>query len=301
MAYSLQNASFTDLLKLPKSEAVYEAILNRTNASTDALRDSLNGIAGLRKSSAMPVLLSLIDERDANGQADSLSGLGQLLLEQPAAELKKSRGKIESIATQSKDRRTRQLGFVAWMTGDGSGDAAFLKASQSKDSLRDLISAIPEIADAKLKASLYSAVRTLMFELPPNLKAEGGSAALLQSGIEVDFFHPNPPNVSIETLSKLKPKASGIVPEIVMDVPQLQQRDQFALRFSGLVHAPNPGSTRSRSPRMMVRESTSIRIFLSTTMDYMECPRKAGPSIYRQVPMKLSSPILITAAAMVSR
>ena len=44
-----------------------------------------------------------------------------------------------------------------------------------------------------------------MFELPPNLQVEGGAPSLLQSGILVDYFHPNPPNVAIETLAKLKP------------------------------------------------------------------------------------------------
>ena len=239
--YALRNASVDDLLKLPRTEAVYEAILKRPNAPAAALRESLKGIAEIRKASSLPVLLALIEERDANNQSDALGGLGQLLGEQTAADLKKEHARIENLATKSTAASIRQLGYVAWITGDGSGDAAFFAASKSKESLRDLLAAVPSITDEKLRGGLYSAVRSLMFELPPNLQAEPGGSALLQAGIQVDFFHPTPKNVAIETLAKLKPKASGVVPEIVMNVPQRLEPDEFALRFTGMVQVPKTG------------------------------------------------------------
>jgi len=240
-SYALRNASVDDLLKLPRTEAVYEAILKRPEASATALRESLRGLAEQRKANSLPVLLTLIEERDANGQAEALGGLGQLLGEQPAAELKKARGRIENLATKATAGRIRQLGYGAWIAADGSGDAAFLAASKSKESLRDLLAAVPSIADDKLRGGLYSAVRSLMFELPPNLQAEPAGGALLQSGIQVDYFHPNPPNVAVETLARLKPEASGIVPEIVMNVPQRKESDAFALRFTGMIQIPKTG------------------------------------------------------------
>ena len=240
-AYALRNASVEDLLKLPRTEAVYEAILKRPNASAGALRESLKGLADVKKASSLSILLALIEERDANGQADALGGLGQLLAEQPAAELKTVRSRIENLATKGQIPAIRQLGYAAWVIGDGSGDAAFFAASKSKESLRDLLAAIPSIGDGKLRGSLYSEVRSLMFELPPNLKAESGGSALLQGGIQVDYFHPNPPNVAVETLAKLKPQASGIVPEIVLNVPQRKEPDAFALRFTGMIQVPKTG------------------------------------------------------------
>ena len=239
--YALRNASVEDLLRLPRTEAVYEAILKRPNASATALRESLGGLAEMRKASSLPVLLSLIEERDANNQADALGGLGQLLGEQSAADLKKVHARIENLATKATAPSIRQLGYVAWITADGSGDAAFFAASKSKESLRDLLAAVPSITDEKLRGGLYGAVRSLMFELPPNLQAEPGGAALLQAGIQVDYYHPTPGNVAIETLAKLKPQASGIVPEIVMNVPQRKEPDAFALRFTGMVQVPKTG------------------------------------------------------------
>ena len=63
----------------------------------------------------------------------------------------------------------------------------------------------------------------------------------IRPGILVDYFEPNPDNVALETLARLKPAASGIVPDIRMDVPQLLSRDAFALRFTGMLNVPQDG------------------------------------------------------------
>ena len=239
--FVMQNASVDDLLKLPRSEAVYEAILGRSNASVAALKESLVGLAELRKTSSLPMLLDLIQQRDASGEVEALDGIGRLLAEQPPADLRKVRGKIERLATKAAMAQSRQLAYAAWIAADGSGDAAFLSASRSKESLRDLLAAVPSIADSELRGRLYEAVRALMFELPPNLKAEAGGGGLLQSGIRVDFFRPNPANVALETLAKLESQGTGIVPEILLDVPQRTQANAFALRFTGMIQIPTPG------------------------------------------------------------
>lgn len=239
--YTLRNASVADLMKLPPSEAVYEAVLSRPNASHEALKESLTGLAKFRKASALPVLVDMISERDSAGAPESLRSLGTLLAEQPVEELKKIRAKIEGFALKGKEARTRELGYIAWITLDGSGDAAFLAASQSKEGLRDVLAAVAGIPSEELRGKLFPAVRSLMFELPPNLKAEMGGSSLQQSGIQVDYFHPSADNVSLETLAKMKPKASGIVPEIVMNVPQRKEQDAFALRFTGMINIPTAG------------------------------------------------------------
>lgn len=239
--YAFRNAKVEDLLKLPRTQAVYEAILSRPNASVGALREALSGLAELRKSSPLPVLLAMIEERDASDQAETLGGLAQLLAEHPAADLKKVRARLENLALKGKAPQTRRLAYVAWITADGSGDAAFFAASKNKEGLRELLAAVPAVSDNQLRGKLYNAVRSLMFELPPQMTAESGGANLAQNGILVDYFYPNPPNVAIETLAKLKPQASGIVPEIVMNVPQRKEPDAFALRFTGMIQIPRSG------------------------------------------------------------
>jgi hypothetical protein len=83
MEYALKNASPESLLKLPKAERVYQAVLDRANASTDALREALKGLSDLRKESSIPVILKLVSDRDQAGQTEALKGLRELLLEQP--------------------------------------------------------------------------------------------------------------------------------------------------------------------------------------------------------------------------
>lgn len=239
-AYALLNASTGDLLKLDRSEAVYNAILGRENIPAGDLKETVSGLAGLRKLAPSSLLMDLIADRDASGNVVALNVIGNALVEQPAKDLKTVQHRIENLATKGATDVARQVGFAAWVAAEGNGAAAFYVASQSKDRLRDLLAAVPRIPQ-QLRSGLYNDVRTLMFELPSNLSPEVGGTSLQQQGIQVDFFFPNAPNVAVETLEKMEPKASGIVPEIVMDVPQLLQRDTFALRFTGMVTAPKSG------------------------------------------------------------
>ena len=241
MAYSLLNASVADLLKLERSEAVYEAILSRQNVPASAMRDSLNGLAGFQKVKPLSLALNLIESRDAAGQVSGIDGLLQLLVEQPSGELRKSRDRIENLALKGKEAETRQLGYAALIQADGAGNGALFTASKSKDSLRDLLAAVPSIADAKLRGSLYPDVRSLMFELPPNLDAEQGGAGLMQSGIKVDYFYPSGSNVAIETLAKMTPQVTEIRPQVAFFVPKGKSADKFALQFTGSIAIPKAG------------------------------------------------------------
>lgn len=241
MEYALKNASPESLLKLPKAERVYQAVLDRANASTDALREALKGLSDLRKESSIPVILKLVSDRDQAGQTEALKGLRELLLEQPLAEIRKNRGALQNLATKAQQAQTRQLGYAAWATAEGNGDAPFATASASKEGLRDLLKAIPGIANAELKKNLFASARALMFDLPSSLEAEPNAGGLQQAGIQVDYFYPAPDNVAAETLAAIKPTDSGIVPQIVMNVPQRKQADDFALRFSGNVIVPTAG------------------------------------------------------------
>ncbi len=80
---------------------------------------------------------------------------------------------------------------------------------------------------------MFAKIEPLIFELPSSMQAETGGAELREQGIHVEYYHPSGRDVAIETLEKMKPKDSGVVPKIVMNVPQLKQRDRFALKFTG--------------------------------------------------------------------
>jgi len=256
-AYALGHAKVEDLLKLERTEDLYAAILERPDASTEQLRDSLGGLAKLRRVDVVDLLLALIKKRDSSGAADGLIGLGEFLSELPPSTLVGALDRIEDLALGGNEAHTRRFAFAAWVAAEGSGDAAFFSASKTKERLRDLLAAVPAISDDELRSSLYADVRSLAFELPPQLEAEGAAAAFQQSGVMVDYFYPSAENVAVETLAKMTPKASGIVPEITMNVPQRLRNDRFALRFTGTIQIPT-----SAKYRFYVASDDGSRIYI---------------------------------------
>lgn len=239
--YALANASVNDLMKMDENVDIYQAVLQRPSVPVTAMRESLNGLAKLNDVQPTSMLISMIEDRDKSGDTASLAGLSQLVSEQPAADLGKVRDRFERLATTAKSSEARRLSYIALITADGGGDTAFVAAAKSKDSLRDLLEAVPTIGNDQLRSGLYDDVRSYMFELPGNLNAEGSSGGFGQKGINVDYFYPSATNVAIETLEKMKPQDSGVVPEITMNVPQRKQADKFALRFTGMINIPKSG------------------------------------------------------------
>ncbi|MBM83158.1 MAG: hypothetical protein CMJ78_21560, partial [Planctomycetaceae bacterium] len=236
-AYYLSKASVNDLLKLEKNEAVYEAILSRPNVPVAQLGPSLKGLAAIRKTDEVGLLFDLVENRD---KADvNTAGLTNLVSSQPSPERAKVQDRLEALATGGKQESTRQLAIAGWVKATLSGDDAFLAASKSKDRLRDFLKAVPNV-HPQARTALFEKVLPLIDELPSGLGSEG-SSSIQQSGIHVDYYAPSSSNVAIETLNKMKPKASGIVPRVEMNVPQKKAVDKFALKFTGNILAPRSG------------------------------------------------------------
>ena len=155
--------------------------------------------------------------------------------------LERVRDRIESIAVDGETPELKRLGYAAWVAAAGPDDA-YLAASKDKESLRDFLDSVPTVAES-VRGELFEKIRPLIAELPSNLKAESTSG-LRDPGIRVEFYQPNPSNVAVETLDKLEPKETGIVPEIKLDVPQKKVDDAFALRFTGNLSVPQSGEYR---------------------------------------------------------
>jgi putative heme-binding domain-containing protein len=253
-AYMLLNASVADLLKLDKTEAVYRAILSRKQAKQNDLAESLTGLAKATKGNELDLLMSLIDaaQKDKNS---NLAGLGQLLAKQPATDLQRVRDQIENVAINGSTPDLKRVAYAAWVAAAGPDDA-FLAATQSKERLHDFLDAVPTV-QVSARGALYEKVLPLISALPSQLEAEQSGSLLQESGIKVDYFYPSANNVAIETLAKMTPNASGVVPQIVMNVPQLKQRDKFALRFTGMINAPKAGNY-----KFFVASDDGSRIYL---------------------------------------
>ena len=237
-AYVLRNATIEDLLKLDRTVAVYRAILSRSNATANQMSSALQGLSDMTQTSKIDLLVELI-QRAQKGATANVAGLAEVFSQQPLEELQSVRAFVEDLAVHGETEEFKRLGYITWVALTGPDDA-FLAASQTKARLRDFLDAVPSASDVA-RQTLYEKVQPLIFDLPTHLQAEPGSSDLRQQGIQVDYFYPSANNVAIETLAQMKPIASGIVPEITMNVPQREQNDKFALRFTGTIQIPQAG------------------------------------------------------------
>ena len=254
-AYSLKNASVEDLRKMDGSEDVYRAILSRTNAQDSFLAEALDGLANHLGKNKLDVLMGLIEEARSN-EGSNVLGLGKLLVAQSPQDLAHVDAKIKDVAVNGETAELKRLGYAAWVAAAGPDDA-FLAASKSKDNLRDFLDAVPTVNES-VRGELFEKIRPLIFELPTHMQAESASDSMHEPGIHVDYFYPSSTNVAKETLESMTPKDSGVVPEIVMNVPQLKQRDKFALRFTGNLRIPKAGKY-----TFYIRSDDGSRIYLN--------------------------------------
>ncbi|MEE2640045.1 MAG: PVC-type heme-binding CxxCH protein [Planctomycetota bacterium] len=237
-AYVLVNASVDALMKMEKSEAVYRAIISRKNANSSQLAVAMSGLAKLSGQPELEVILATIEEAQSRSDIN-ISALTQVFADQPIDRLGSVKKQIEAMATRGKTAEIKRLGYAAWVAASGPDDA-FLNASKNKENLRDFLDAVPSVNRA-VRNQLFDKVLPLISSMPAHLEPEPSGSDLSEAGIKVDYYYPSASNVALETLARMKPKASGVVPQIVMNVPQRKQADKFALKFTGNLVVPKAG------------------------------------------------------------
>ncbi|HEV8605489.1 MAG TPA: PVC-type heme-binding CxxCH protein [Tepidisphaeraceae bacterium] len=174
----LRTLSAPDLLKLPKSEPVLQAIVLRMDINEAFRGEALNTLATQRKTTRAAVALSMMDTIGKDDPA-AANTLARLLPLQPPEDLKPIREKIKSL-TKSSASEIRQAAWGALALSDGSFDAVWKEASQSASSLTDLLAGIPLIFDPEVRNQAYDKVKPLVAsdlpaELTATIKTTGGA------------------------------------------------------------------------------------------------------------------------------
>ena len=83
------------------------------------------------------------------------------------------RGDLETLALKARQSVIRQVGFIALMNVDGSVDKTWALANTSVGALRDLLTAVPLMSDATLRAALYPKIVPLVEAVPAGLGKQG--------------------------------------------------------------------------------------------------------------------------------
>lgn len=238
--YMLRSSSAEQLMKVKPTETVYLAILSRSSANTEQLKYAISGLAALKKMDELKLIIELIVEQDAKEATGALAGAGELLLSQKGEALRGVKAKLQEF-TQGESDLTRRIGYAAWILADGDGEEAFAAASSKAESLKDVLEAVAMVKDEAVRKKLYAQVRPLLFELPEAAGSVSSGEIFGQPGLKFDYYLPSVGNVALETLEKLTPKASGIAPTVTFDLPEITERDAFAMRFTGTVSITEPG------------------------------------------------------------
>ncbi|MAE75261.1 MAG: dehydrogenase [Planctomycetes bacterium] len=247
MEYLLRKISDNDLLPLPPSPAVHEAMLTRHGLKPAALRVAATKLAEADGTNAAAVVVAALRKLDSNGDrlGGHLShvqhGLGMLLQSLIADGTAPARDTLVALAARGHSLAMRGIGCAALIAVDGSTTQTWKTASKSVDGLRAILAAVPSVAAANLRASLYDHVRPLMFALPTGLSGNDPAQGSPAAGLSVAFYRPPPKNARRASFAELTPTKMLRADNFTHKLAAVRGGDAFGLVCRGKIRAPKRG------------------------------------------------------------
>ena len=174
--FFLRNVSLEQLVKMERTRPVNTELLLRSGVRDELRRDALRSLAKAENKTELRVLfdaIARIDDRKDNRDEAVVFELVRLLSGRKTDELAGARAELVKLATAAKQPVMRQIGFVSLMSVDGSADKAWELGRKSPTAMRDLLAAVPMIADASLRATLYPKIEPLVTKTPEVSKTSG--------------------------------------------------------------------------------------------------------------------------------
>jgi putative heme-binding domain-containing protein len=163
-AYVLARLSNKELIEAPRSEFVYVALLQRAGLERKYRLEALDGLAKARNTDTLAEIIRGIAELDRKGEngLPVLRELATLLLQKTPADLAKKREDLEKLTTEGELPLTRQAGYAALVTADGSVDKTWSAVESESAKFADLLRSIPLVRDNALRAGLYPKLQPLL-------------------------------------------------------------------------------------------------------------------------------------------
>ena len=173
--YLLRTLKVPDLLKMPRSPDVHEAILSRKGVADAARAESLVALAEARHITRVELLLATID---SPAEVD-VKAVGRLLLAQPADDLRVQRAALFKLALNNV-AESRVFAWAALALIDGSLKGLWTEALKSPLSEASLLAGIPLIPDAALRATAYDLVMPLLAASITDIPGPDGTVMAIQ-------------------------------------------------------------------------------------------------------------------------
>ncbi|HAM72787.1 MAG TPA: dehydrogenase, partial [Verrucomicrobiales bacterium] len=167
------NVSTLELMKMPKTPGVLEALVTRPGVADSDRNVALDGLAKANKLTRTAQWVALLEARAGRDSA-AAAGLARLLPLQQPAELKGIRDRLQTLALSSENPDLRHAAWAGLALADDGFDAAWQLAGKSPSALGDFLNGIPLITDPDFRAKAYSRVKPLLTQAPPGLAGQPG-------------------------------------------------------------------------------------------------------------------------------
>lgn len=168
-AYVLARLSNKELIEAPRGEFVYVALLQRVGLERKYRIEALAGLAKERNTDSLTELLAgiaAVDKKD-DESLPVLSELGLLLLQRVPGDLAKKRDDLERLIAEGERPLTRQAGYAALVTAEGSIDKVWQSVESESAKFADLLFSVPLIRDNAFRGSLYARLQPLLSKTDP--------------------------------------------------------------------------------------------------------------------------------------
>ena len=169
----IKNVSSTELLKLPRTAGVLQAILARADVPDATRMEALDALAKERNTTRITQLLASLDAA-AKSDTAAAASLARLLPMLPGSELKSARQALARYASSGASEG-RPPAWAALALADDGFDQVWSQAASSPSQLADLLSGIPHILDPEFRNKAYDKVKPLLARVPAEARDVGSA------------------------------------------------------------------------------------------------------------------------------
>lgn len=215
---------------------VFHAQLRRGDVPPEDRRAALRGLARLNDSTETVELIEAIHRADADSgtiQTPGLADLTRALAETAPAKLGDVRARLVSLALRGRNALSRRAAFAALIAADRAIQPAWDLAAESGEGRKDLIDAVPSVADPALLDDLFPMVLSLVKSDPPVSSPPESSPAVDGRYVRIDL----PGEERTLTLAEVQVISDGV------NIAPIGKARQSSTAFGGEANRAIDGNT----------------------------------------------------------
>jgi glucose/arabinose dehydrogenase/azurin len=253
-----------ELLRLPRSAGVLEAIVTRPDVSDTDRAAALFEWAGARSMAPVSLVLDTLERRGAT-DANVGRAVARLIPLQFRGELRAARDRLLSLAKEGAPGEVRAAAWAGLAIADDGFDALWELTAGSASALTDLLSGIPLLLDPGFRVRAYERVMALLGEsqIAIELGGDGDSGERLQrAAIRAAVSMNHESEVVFNALARLVGKGEAVT--------------TAAQGMRVLPRGSWPREVASETALALARWAETIPASERTSLEYVETVQFAG-------------------------